>query len=66
MLPRATKIHEAVGRALERSQKDIEIDVALESIHFDISMGRRTGMPVKVRIGTTRNVGEVDLTDQKK
>lgn len=65
MLPRATQIHEAVRRALERNQTSIETDCALESVHFEIAMGRRSGMPVKVRFGTTRSLVEVDLVKIK-
>lgn len=65
MLPRANKIQEAVSRVLERNQRQIETDACLETIHLDVVMGRKSGMPVKIRYGTTRNIEEIDLTANK-
>jgi len=61
MLLKATKIHEAVRRELERHDKALEVDITLTKIHLEVMIGRQ-GLPIKVRYQAH---SESDLTDGK-
>jgi len=47
MLPRATEIHKAIGRELDRHQKVLEIDRSISKIQFTVVFDHRTGAPIK-------------------
>lgn len=63
MLLKATKIHEALRRELERHDKALEVDLTLTKIHLEVIIGRQTGLPVKVHYQAH---SETDLTKEER
>ncbi len=59
-LPKARKIAEAITREINVREKTWEIDPTLTRIRFEITVGRRTGMPIKIHCETH---GETDLAE---